>query len=71
MNDMNCCIESFEQRVYYVLNGEEITLCYFWLNEDGEVGDNIRIPPEELAELFKQMKFREVHVEATGIIEVG
>lgn len=62
-------MEFMEYRAYCYKQGQEFTLCKFWIDEDGEV-DQDNLPSKvATAELLQAMRVYEIQIEFTGKVE--
>jgi len=61
--------EYMEYRAYCSKQGEEFTLCKFWIDENGEV-DTHNLPNRgDTAKLLQALRLYDVQVEFTGRVE--
>jgi len=62
-------MEFLQYRAYCVKQGQELTLCKFWVREDGEI-DSENLPSKyDIAELLQALRLYDVHAEFTGKVE--
>lgn len=62
-------MEFMEYRAYYNKQGQEFTLCKFWIGDDGEI-DRDNLPSSAgIADLLQALRSYEVHLEFTGRVE--
>jgi hypothetical protein len=62
-------MEYMEYRAYCTKQGQEFTLCKFWIDENGDVDEDNLPSKKPLAELLQALRIYEVHVEFTGRVE--
>lgn len=62
-------MEFMQYRAYYTHLGEQIELCKFWINENGDI-DSDNLPSNgEVARLLQAIRLHDIHTEFTGRIE--
>lgn len=62
-------MEFMEYRAYCTKQGQELTLCKFWIREDGEI-DVDNLPSKyDIAELLQALRLYDIHSEFTGKVD--
>ena len=62
-------MEYMEYRAYCTKQGQEFTLCKFWIDKNGDVDEDNLPSKGATAELLQSLRIYEVHVEFTGRVE--
>jgi hypothetical protein len=61
--------EYMEYRAYCSKQGEEFTLCKFWIDDQGEI-DTHNLPSQgDIAQLLQALRLYDVQVDFTGRVE--
>jgi len=70
MNKETFDMEEFmEYRAYCNKQGQEFTLCKFWIDEEGEVDTDNMPSKRAMASLLQALRLYDVQVEFTGRVE--
>lgn len=62
-------MEFMEYRAYCTKQGQDTTLCTFWIDDEGNIDEDNLPSKKPLAELLQALRLYEVHVEFTGRVE--
>ena len=62
-------MEYIEHRAYCHKQGQEFTLCKFWIGDNGEIDQDNLPSSKGIAELLQALRLYEVHIEFTGRVE--